>query len=113
MIIAPSEPKLTGDTLSWTEQGSGAPDIVLPVLGSDKYQRYIAAPYAGASLKIPHLPAAHDEYNVTASVAAQVSLAKVGGGFDGVRARVFAGPLAPMGGAVTISVAAGLLGPKE
>jgi hypothetical protein len=106
MIITPSNPKLAGDTLSWTEEGSGMPDIVIPTLSNANVQRYIAAPYASGSLKIPRLPAAHDAFNVTANDIATVALARVGGGFDGVRARVFSGPLAPMGGGATVAVAA-------
>jgi len=104
MIIAPSKPMLAGDTLTWTEQGSGAPDTVIATVQSETVAHYVAAPYAGASLKVPHLPAAHDAFNMKSGDTPSIALAKIGGGFDGVRARVFAGPLAPMGGAVTIAV---------
>ena len=107
MIVTPSSPTLAGDTVTWTEQGSGAPDIVLTQLGSANVVRYVASPYAGATVKIPHLPAAYDTYNVKTADVPTVALAKVGGGFDGVRARVFAGPLAPIGGTATVSLTNG------
>ena len=66
MIIAPSAPMLAGDTVSWTEQGSGAPDTVLATIRNTGGERYVAGPYAGASLKVPHLPASYDTYNVKA-----------------------------------------------
>lgn len=104
MIIAPSAPTLAGDTVSWTEQGSGAPDTVLVTIRNPGAERYVVGPYAGASIKVPHLPSAHDAFNVKAGDTATIALAKVSGGFDAVRAHVFAGPLAPMGGQATIAV---------
>jgi hypothetical protein len=107
MIIAPSQPKIAGDTVSWTEAGSGAPDLVLVSIQSATATRYVAAEHALSAVKVPHLPAAHDMYNLAATDTPSVALARVGGGYDGVRARVFAGPLAPMGGTATIAIAAG------
>lgn len=90
--------------MSWTEQGSGPPDTVLATIRNTGVERYVAGPYAAASIKVPHLPAAHDAFNVKADDKATIALARVTGGFDAVRARVFAGPLAPMSGKVTIAV---------
>jgi hypothetical protein len=104
MIITPSAPTIAGDTVSWTEQGSGAPDTVLATIRNTGVERYVAGPYAGASIKVPHLPAAHDAFNVKADDKATIALARVSGGFDAVRARVFGGPLAPVGGKATIAV---------
>ncbi|HEY5921637.1 MAG TPA: Ig-like domain-containing protein, partial [Kofleriaceae bacterium] len=56
MIITPSAPTLAGDAVSWTEQGSGAPDAVLATIQNESVARYVAAPYAGASIKVPRLP---------------------------------------------------------
>jgi hypothetical protein len=104
LIVAPSAPTLAGDAVSWTEQGSGAPDTVLVTLRNPGVERHVAGPYAGASIRVPHLPAAHDAFNVKAGDTPTIALAKVSGGFDAVRAHVFAGPLAPMGGKATVAV---------
>jgi hypothetical protein len=108
MIVAPSAPTLAGDTVSWTEQGSGAPDTVLATIRNQGALRYVAAPYAGTSIKVPHLPAAHDAFNIKTGDSAAIALAKVSGGFDAVRAHVFAGPLAPVGGTATLAFTAGV-----
>jgi hypothetical protein len=111
MIIGPSAPVLTADTLTWTEAGSGAPDLVVGKV-SGAIQRHIVAPYAGASLRIPRLPASHDAFNVQPSDSVSIELAKVSGGYDAARAHVFAGPLAPLGGSATLSLAESTSDPK-
>ncbi|HUS33303.1 MAG TPA: hypothetical protein VMZ53_32595 [Kofleriaceae bacterium] len=105
MIIGPSAPTLATDTLTWTEVGTGMPDLVVGELKGASAHRYIVGPYAGASLRIPRLPATHGAFNVSSSDSISVALAKVSGGYDGVRAHVFAGPIAPLNGSATLSVA--------
>jgi hypothetical protein len=108
MIIGPSAPvldTLNNDTVTWTETGSGAPDLVVAVVKGTDVRRSIVAPYATASLRIPRLPVVHDTFNVQSTDSVSIALAKVSSGYDGVRAKVFAGPLAPLNGSATISVA--------
>jgi hypothetical protein len=105
LIKSPSAATLTTDTVTWTELGTGSPDLVFATLRDATRVRTIVAPYGGASLHVPHLPTAHDAFNAQATDTPSVSLARVASGYDGVRARVFAGPLAPLGGYATISSA--------
>jgi hypothetical protein len=116
MIIGPSAPvldTLNSDTVTWTEAGSGAPDLVVASVKGQLVRRSIVAPYATASLRIPRLPVVHDAFNVQSTDTVSIALAKVSGGYDGVRAAVFAGPLAPLNGSATISLADSVLDPKQ
>jgi len=112
MIIGPSAPSISADMLTWTETGSGSPDLVVGEARGAQITRRVVGPYAGASLRIPHLPATHDAFNVKADDVASIALAKVSSGYDGIRAQAFNGPLAPLNGSATVSLAESTLDPK-
>ncbi|HTL31781.1 MAG TPA: carboxypeptidase-like regulatory domain-containing protein [Kofleriaceae bacterium] len=112
MIIGPSAPAISNDMLTWTETGSGAPDLVAGEVKGALITHRVVAPYAGATLRIPHLPASHDAFNVKADDTASIALAKISSGYDGIRAQAFNGPLAPLNGSATVSLAESVLDPK-
>jgi len=112
MIIGPSAPSISNDMLTWTEAGSGAPDLVVGEAKGTLIVHRVVGPYAGPSLHIPRLPASHDAFNVKADDTASIALAKVSGGYDGIRAQAFNGPLAPLNGSATVSVAESTIDPK-
>lgn len=105
MIVGPSAPTLVNDTLAWTESGSGAPDLVVGDRSGAGIHHTIVGPYSGASLRIPRLPALFAAFNGQPDDVVTVALAKATGGYDAVRKSVFAGPLAPLGGSATLSLA--------
>lgn len=112
MSVAPA---LAGSLLSWTEQGSGSPDLSIATITvgavGRQYKRIIAAPYTGTSLRIPEMPAAYDAYNARSTDTPRIThqLVRVTGGYDGARARVFnhtQADIAPVGGLATVTAPA-------
>jgi hypothetical protein len=103
-IPASNTPTLSGDTLSWMQKGTGTPDLAIAsITVAGKFTHSVAAAYSGMSMRVPHLPAAYDLYNVQTTDTPSIAhnLVSVTGGYDGVRARVFnhaLTDLAPMGG---------------
>lgn len=114
-------PTLAGSLLAWTEEGTpGTPDLSLATITvgavDRQFSRTIAAPYTGASLRVPALPAAHDAYNVRSTDTPRIThqLVRVTGGYDGARARVFdqaQTDIAPIGGIATVTAPA-IAGPQ-
>lgn len=103
-------------TLTWTETGSGIPDIVVASYSiareGTSFTRSVAAPHTGATLRLPKLPATYDSFNLLAGDQATAAhqLAKFSTSYDDVRERVFNARLssiAPMGGRVAVSYPAG------
>ena len=104
-------PSLEGPLLSWTEQGTGSPDLSIATITvgavDRQFSRSIVAPYTGTSLRVPAMPAAHD-YNVRPTDTPRLAhaLVRVTGGYDGVRAHVFDiahSAIAPIGGTATVT----------
>jgi hypothetical protein len=108
-----ANPQLGGYTLSWTEAGSGTPDVAIASLTvgavGRQFVRTIAAPYStGGSIRIPPLPVVHDRYNLQSTDTPSIvhSLARANGGYDVLRPYVFNGTyadIAPMGRTVAAS----------
>ena len=99
--------------VAWLELGEGAPDLVTAMVtitrGEQTITRVVAAPYSVANLAIPVLPLTYAALNWAPGDVATAthSLAKVTGGYDAVRGRMFAvGSLVdavPMNGTATVS----------
>jgi len=121
LIASVSEaPTFAPTGITWVEEGIGAPDFVIstlqvtrggPVNPNNKYVRTIIAPYAGTSLQLPVLPGANVLFNPTMEdqINLALGLAKVTGGYDGVRASAFTGTniidVTPLDGQLTLSYA--------
>ena len=111
MIPTSQAPALSGTMLTWTEQGTGTPDVAfaqIQVGAVDRqFVRSIAAPYSATkSMQVPTLPAAYAKYNVQTGDTPTImhSLARITGGYDAARARIFGSvDLAPVGGTATIA----------
>lgn len=85
--------------VTWTAGAGATPDLAWATLSgfrtdgttSQSWRWEIAMPYAGASVTLPKLPADLDTYNFAAGDTIDVSsltLAKVPGGYDAVRAHL-------------------------
>ncbi|MEJ7603070.1 MAG: hypothetical protein WKG01_34605 [Kofleriaceae bacterium] len=99
--------------VAWLELGEGAPDLVTAMVtitrGDQTITRVLAAPYTVANVAVPVLPPTYAALNMIPGdlATATHALAKVTGGYDAVRGRMFAvGSLinaVPMNGTATVS----------
>ena len=111
LLPAISMATLASSSVMWTETGmGGSADLSIVTLRTATLTHTIAAAHHDAQIKIPELPLAYKQYNLSSTdiPAIDVALARVTGGYDAVRATVFNGDptdLAPMGGMVSISSA--------
>jgi hypothetical protein len=110
-IPASTAPMFAGNTLWWSEVGSGtaALSVAHVSIPERNFTRHFAGPYLGTSLRLPPLPAPHDHFNIAPTDVPKVihNLANLDGGYDAVRARVFdqaLADIAPMGGTAVASV---------
>ena len=111
-IPTTSAPTYLNNVVSWTEAGNGTVDLSIASITAGsvgrEFVRSVAAPYVSTAMRVPPLPAAYDHYNIqpTDTPLIQHNLARVTGGYDGARARVFnyaLADLAPAGGTATAS----------
>jgi hypothetical protein len=111
-IPTTSTPAYANGVVSWTEAGHGTVDLTIASITAGapgrEFVRSIAAPYSNTAMRVPPLPAAYAHYAIqpTDKITIQHNLARVTGGYDGVRSRVFnfaLADLAPVGGVATAS----------
>lgn len=111
-IPTTSAPAYANGVISWTEAGNGLVDLTVASITAGapgrEFVRSIAAPYSNTAMRVPPLPAAYEHYTIqpTDTITIQHNLARVTGGYDGARPRVFnfaLADVAPVGGVATAS----------
>jgi hypothetical protein len=110
LLPAVSLAALASSSVSWSEEGMGGnADFTVVALRTPTVTHMLATLHHDASVVIPELPTAYNQYNLATDdlPAIDVTLVRATGGYDAVRANVFNGDLtelAPMDGTVSLSV---------